>query len=89
MRWAQIENDRVVNIVIADDAWVQSQTDTFISIGDSFVEIGGSYENGVYIHLQPYPSWVREGSGWVAPVVKPDGVHAWNESTLSWVALDG
>jgi len=44
----------------------------------------------IFVTPQPYPSWIREGSFWNAPVEYPsDGKrYSWNESTLSWDALD-
>lgn len=38
---------------------------------------------------QPYPSWTfEEGTGWVAPVAKPDGNYDWDEEAGEWVASD-
>jgi hypothetical protein len=53
-----------------------------------FASIGFSYneEEDIFVTPQPYPSWVRQGSYWVAPTPEPeDGtVYQWNEQTLQW-----
>ena len=87
MNYAHIQNNIVVNVVVADAEWVDAQSGDFVLIGNLNVEIGSSYENGVFVSPQPYPSWVRDGNSWKAPQTQPDGVHAWDESTLSWVAI--
>ena len=40
----------------------------------------------VFITPQPYPSWIREGSFWYAPILYPtDGsIYNWNEENQSW-----
>lgn len=64
------------------------------SFRERFAAIGGSYEEeyDVFMHPQPYLSWVKNMSTfkWEAPVPHPngdvkDGTHQWNESTISWV----
>jgi hypothetical protein len=49
---------------------------------------GFSYnaQEDIFIAPQPYPSWVRSGCYWYAPVPQPDDgkVYDWNEDTLSW-----
>ena len=53
-----------------------------------YAGIGFSYneEEDIFVGPQPFPSWIRNGSHWEAPVQRPegDGIYNWNESTLSW-----
>ena len=43
----------------------------------------------IFITPKPYPSWVRSGSFWDAPIPMPtDGaMYSWNEDELSWEEL--
>lgn len=47
-------------------------------------------EEDIFVTPQPYPSWIREGSFWNAPISMPqdDARYLWNEQTLSWDVLD-
>ena len=53
-----------------------------------YAGIGFMYneEEDIFITPKPFPSWIRLGSFWKAPVAYPtDGnLYVWNESTLSW-----
>ena len=53
-----------------------------------YAGIGCSYnsEEDIFITPQPFPSWIRTGSFWEAPIPMPtdDKIYMWNESTLSW-----
>jgi hypothetical protein len=44
----------------------------------------------IFITPQPYPSWIREGSVWNAPVEYPqDGEsYSWNEKKKSWDLIE-
>jgi hypothetical protein len=44
----------------------------------------------IFITSQPYPSWIRSGSYWNAPIPRPEDkqFYSWNETTLSWDVLD-
>ena len=47
-------------------------------------------EEDIFVVPQPYPSWIRNGSFWEAPVAMPEeGSWQWNESTLSWDEVNG
>ena len=43
-------------------------------------------EEDIFITPQPYPSWIRAGSFWKAPVEYPtDGqMYIWNEENQTW-----
>jgi hypothetical protein len=55
----------------------------------TYAGIGYSYNEAedIFILPQPYPSWIRTGSFWNAPVPYPtDGkIYIWDEETLSWI----
>jgi hypothetical protein len=56
-----------------------------------YAGIGYSYneEEDIFVSPQPYPSWTRNGSGWVAPTPMPtDGaIYRWVEDDLNWQAI--
>jgi hypothetical protein len=47
-------------------------------------------EEDIFVIPQPYPSWIRKGSFWNAPVKYPKGGkrYSWNEENQSWDLLD-
>jgi hypothetical protein len=61
-------------------------------IRKQYCGIGYSYDPvaDVFITPQPYASWsLDENFDWQAPTPKPDGVNwRWDESTLSWIAIE-
>ena len=61
-------------------------------IRGSFAGVGSTYNESedIFITPQPYPSWIRQGSFWNAPVDIPkDGAfYSWNEATLSWESYE-
>lgn len=60
-------------------------------IRGTFAGQGFSYnhEEDIFIAPQPYPSWIRNGSFWKAPIAEPtDGRYSWNEEDQSWDSND-
>ena len=61
------------------------------NIRGTYAGIGYEYNaaEDIFITPQPYPSWVRSGSFWDAPIPMPtDGaMYSWNEDELSWEEL--
>lgn len=53
-----------------------------------FAGIGYSYneEEDIFVAPQPFPSWTRNGSGWLPPTPMPtDGkLYRWVEEDLNW-----
>jgi hypothetical protein len=53
-----------------------------------FAGIGFSYneEEDIFVAPQPFPSWVRSGSTWNAPIPMPTegGPWMWVEDDLNW-----
>jgi hypothetical protein len=60
-------------------------------IRGTYAGIGYSYDpiEDIFIAPQPYPSWIRVGSFWEAPITMPmDGKrYAWNETEGTWNEL--
>ena len=58
-------------------------------IRGTYAGIGYSYnsDEDIFIIPQPYPSWIRSGSFWNAPVEQPnDGKkYFWDEQIGNWV----
>lgn len=57
------------------------------NIRGKYAAIRDSYnaDEDAFIAPQPFPSWVRSGYSWVAPIAHPEGAfRKWNETTLSW-----
>lgn len=53
-----------------------------------YAGIGYSYnsDEDIFVIPQPYPSWIRSGSTWNAPIPMPsNGFWSWDESSLNWV----
>jgi len=79
------ENNTVINISVADDNW---DSTGWIDCTNKDVGIGFVYNRNedIFIAPQPYPSWLRQGSFWYAPVDYPaDGKrYDWNEATQTW-----
>jgi len=61
------------------------------NIRGTYAGIGYSYNSAedIFITPQPYPSWVRSGSFWDAPIPMPeDGkMYLWNEEAGNWDAI--
>ena len=55
---------------------------TYAGVGDLY-----DSDEDIFIKPQPYPSWIRSGSFWNAPIEYPqDGkFYSWNEELGNWV----
>jgi hypothetical protein len=69
--------------------WIQtsynaSSRGKYAGLGDSYDE-----EENIFIAPQPFPSWIRIGSFWQAPIEMPtDGKrYEWNETEGGWNEL--
>jgi hypothetical protein len=58
-------------------------------IRGAYAGIGFSYneDEDIFIAPQPYPSWIRSGSFWNAPIEYPSGNknYMWDEQIGNWV----
>ena len=61
-------------------------------IRGTFAAVGYTYDadEDIFISPQPYPSWIRSGSFWNAPIPKPNdqNFYEWDELNLSWVEIE-
>ena len=88
--FAVLDGITVVNVIVADALNIaeEATSKTCIEYTNEVVAIGDTYKNGVFLHPQPYPSWVlNEENNWIAPVHYPsgDGIYHWDESVVNWV----
>ena len=97
--YAFIKGTDIVNIAIFDNPDYATITyfkefhelDEIIACPE-YVFTGCTYNNGLFILPQPYPSWTLNSiGGWDAPVLMPEQeegsskIYVWDEPTLSWV----
>lgn len=58
-----------------------------------------SFEEDIFIEPQPFPSWTRNGSVWMAPIDYPEGPAPgwpvgtnagwkWDEESLNWIGVE-
>lgn len=88
--YAQVQDGVVVNCIVADALFLASipnRAEFFYYDESRPAGIGWVWdvEANRAIPPQPFPSWVRSGWGWTAPVEKPEGDYSWDEDTLTWV----
>jgi hypothetical protein len=55
-------------------------------IRGTYAGIGFTYnaDENIFVTPKPYPSWIRSGSFWSAPIPKPNGNWVWDEENLEW-----
>jgi hypothetical protein len=96
-KFAVIENNNILNTIIADSKAIAEQVTnkTCIEYTVEPAEPGGTYVNNKFIKQQPYPSWVRVGeSDWKSPVDYPKidlenpKSYRWDEATTSWIEVE-
>jgi hypothetical protein len=97
-KFAEIENNIVTNIVIANSLEDLPNTRTFITITNLTNEafINDTYDSGnnIFIVPSPYPSWLFNYSTkeWEAPIPKPSDnpeiLYEWNEVGATWIISD-
>ncbi len=76
-----------------EGTWVQTSYNGNIRFG--YAAVGGSYDpvKDIFIHPQPFPSWVLDETGhfWEAPVPHPSDnrseppFYYWDEESGEWV----
>lgn len=100
-RWAIMKDDRVANVVIAEEdaaevlALLLPDADTFVietvTTGPAYP--GGDLVAGRFRMAQPFPSWEWNADAWewVAPTPYPEGGNGylWDEDTLTWIEIPG
>jgi len=75
------------NLYGADTVWKQTSYNRNFRKHYAGAEYTYDAQLDAFIPPQPFPSWVlnTETCLWGSPIPYPsDGVHTWNEQTLSW-----
>lgn len=91
--FAVLDGKKVLNTIVAESKTIAEEATgkTCIEYTTEPAETGGTYENGRFIKIKPYSSWIlNEEFNWVAPVPYPDDLlksYYWSEETVSWVEL--
>lgn len=95
-KYAVIDGTKVVNTILADSVQDAELATGFLCIEytDEPAEPGGTYENGRFISVKPYSSWIlNQEFNWVPPLPYPGTVdekskiYFWSEDTVSWVEV--
>ena len=100
MIFAKVKNGIVIEVMVADQEFIDSYVDSTPgnwletrkdgSIRKNYAGIGFSYDStrDAFIPPQPYPSWTlnEETCLWECPVEHPDdgNMYIWNEETQAW-----
>ena len=100
MIFAKVRNGIVIEVIVADQEFIDSYVDSTPgnwletrkdgSIRKNYAGIGFSYDStrDAFIPPQPYPSWTlnEETCLWECPVAYPtDGnMYNWNETDQQW-----
>ena len=90
MIYAQIANGIVVNIIVADEEFVATQTDKTYALCTRG-GIGWTYDDQAnqFVAPQPYASWtLDENNDWQPPKPKPNGNYYWIEDIQKWQLLE-
>jgi hypothetical protein len=88
-KYAVIVGIEVINIIQAESLQDAERITGFscVEYTEEPAEPGGTYENGRFIQIKPYPSWIlNEEFKWQAPIPYPnDGKnYVWDEAILNW-----
>jgi hypothetical protein len=68
--------------------WIQTSYNN--NFRNTYAGIGFTYDADadVFIAPQPFPSWALDSDyNWQPPTPKPEGFYAWDEESLSWLAI--
>jgi len=85
--YALIKNGIVINVSTADDSWDSAGWVEYTNASPCGIGWTHNLAEDIFITPQPYPSWVRSGSFWDAPIPMPieDGkFYQWVEADLNW-----
>jgi hypothetical protein len=87
---AKVVQGVVGQVIVGDVSWANSRLPGVWVGSEVLVGVGWTYtvEDG-FRSPQPFPSWVWDGDGWVAPVPMPEGDWVWDEDGLLWVEAEG
>lgn len=97
--YACIQGTFVVNIIEIDNptdellqSFIQALSIDQIQEANEFTVVGGTFIDGKFWEIQPFPSWSKnfETNRWDPPTPKPTepvarGYYVWDEDSLAWV----
>lgn len=93
-KYAVVDGKNVINIIEADSVELAESITGFkcVEYTTEPAEPGGTYEDGHFIRVKPYPSWVlNEHYDWEPPVpifeqkdLENPVMYIWDEDTISW-----
>lgn len=87
--YALVENNVVVNTIVADTAFILRQPGTWIEMGKSEGEKaspGFIRVQGKFVTPKPFEDWTLDsGLKWKAPKERPSEDHQWDENIKDWV----
>lgn len=92
IKFAKIQNNVVVNIVVGDDSFSEHGYIKVTNLTRD-AHIGSTYDDvkNKFIDIQPWNSWTldEDTCEWVSPsgIAPSDGVYRWDEESLSWIQL--
>ena len=100
MIFAKVRNQIVIDLMVADQEFMDNFTDTSAgtwietkedgSIRKNYAGIGHTYDEtrDAFIPPKPYPLWTLDEDTclWECPVVYPDdgNMYTWNETDQQW-----
>jgi hypothetical protein len=94
--YAVIENGTVINVIVAESKEIAEQISGKECVEQTHenplsLDWYWSEQHSKYIPPALFPSWVYDGTTWVAPVEMPveEGkFFTWDETSVSWIAND-
>jgi hypothetical protein len=87
--YAEIVDGIVVNVIVADANFIETQTDKNYVLCDRG-GIGWSFNGTNFIAPQPFASWTLTSNyDWQAPIAQPtEGTWSWNEDLQNWLMVE-
>lgn len=92
-KYAKIENNTVVNVILCEDNVVSSIPGAYIKVTSDTKDAAIGYifdtENLKFIAPKPYDSWIlNDNFDWESPVGEPSSLLSyWDEENQEWVLL--
>ena len=86
-KYAQLdENNKIINVVLANQTWIDNQEETYILDSNDEAQVNGFYLNSIFIPAQPFASWTLVDNEWIPPFPKPNETDdlEWSESLQTW-----
>lgn len=89
-----IEENTITNTIVAESKEIaESVTGNLVILLDG-TEMGINWSkiDNDWMPPQPYPSWIKNGQVWEAPVPMPEQIsgyfYSWSEEQQSWLSIE-